>query len=142
MFPLTSVTWTADGNIGPCRFLTTVSGTTKFQKVVQASDSTKIIVGVSGRNVRYAPGSPGDDGFNVIAGEELNDARGPFQEATLKLGGTVNNQGQLLTTDASGQGIAADPTNGTVTWFGALALQQGVSGDFIPVFVLAPTPTC
>ena len=141
-FPLSAPRLVANGNVSPARFLTTVTGAGNAGLCVQASASTAIIVGVSGRNVRYAPGSPGDDGYNAIAGETLDGAATAGMEAELKIGGTVDNWGQLLTTDSSGLGIAGDPTDGTVKWFGALALGTGVSGDFINVWVLPPTPTC
>lgn len=52
--------------------------------------------------------------------------------ADLKLGGTVA-RGDLLTTDASGQGVTAAPAAGTNNRIVGVALISGVSGDIIPV---------
>lgn len=55
--------------------------------------------------------------------------------ADLKLGGTVA-RGDLLTSDASGQGVTAAPAAGSNNRVGAMALVSGVVGDIIPVKVL------
>lgn len=55
--------------------------------------------------------------------------------ADLKLGGTVA-RGDLLTSDASGQGVTAAPAAGSNNRVGAMALFSGVVGDIIPVKVL------
>jgi len=55
--------------------------------------------------------------------------------ADLKLGGTVA-RGDLLTSDATGQGITAAPGAGTNNRIGAMALISGVIGDIIPVKVI------
>ncbi len=52
--------------------------------------------------------------------------------ADLKLGGTVA-RGDLLTSDASGQGVTAAPAAGTNNRVVGVALVSGVSGDIIPV---------
>lgn len=54
--------------------------------------------------------------------------------ADLKLGGTVA-RGDLLTSDASGQGVTAAPAAGSNNRIIAMALISGVSGDIIPVKV-------
>ncbi len=54
--------------------------------------------------------------------------------ADLKLGGTVA-RGALVTSDASGQGVAAAPAAGTNNRIVGVALISGVSGDIIPVLV-------
>jgi uncharacterized protein DUF2190 len=54
--------------------------------------------------------------------------------ADLKLGGTVA-RGDLLTSDASGQGVTAAPAGGTNNRIVGMALVSGVSGDVIPVLV-------
>lgn len=58
--------------------------------------------------------------------------------ADLKLGGTVA-RGDLLTSDASGQGVTAAPAAGTNNRIGGMALISGVSGDIIPVKVMQGT---
>lgn len=58
--------------------------------------------------------------------------------ADLKLGGTVA-RGDLLTSDATGQGVVAAPAAGTNNRIGAMALISGVIGDIIPVKVIQGT---
>jgi hypothetical protein len=141
-FPMTQIPLTANGNIRPGRFLTTVSGNSNFLLVVEATASTQILLGISERYVRGpADGQGGSNELYIaITGDEV-PYRGPLQIAELLLGGTVSNMGVLLTSDGSGQGVATAPANGTTTYYGAIALQAGVSGDYIPVYVLPPTPT-
>jgi hypothetical protein len=54
--------------------------------------------------------------------------------ADLKLGGTVA-RGDLLTSDASGQGVTAAPSAGTNNRVIGMAVIAGVSGDVIPVLL-------
>lgn len=54
--------------------------------------------------------------------------------ADLKIGGTVA-RGDFLTTDSSGQGVAAAPSAGTNNQIIGKALVSGVSGDIIPVLI-------
>ena len=58
--------------------------------------------------------------------------------ADLKLGGTVA-RGDMLTSDASGQGVTAAPAAGTNNRIGAMALIAGVSGDIIPAMITLTT---
>src|SRR5687767_178384 len=52
--------------------------------------------------------------------------------ADLKIGGAVA-RGDLLTSDANGQGVAAAPAAGTNNRIIGVALISGVNGDIIPV---------
>lgn len=54
--------------------------------------------------------------------------------ADLKLGGTVA-RGDLITSDASGQGVTAAPSAGTNNRIVGMAIVSGVSGDVIPVLL-------
>lgn len=54
--------------------------------------------------------------------------------ADVKIGGTVA-RGDLITTNASGQGVAAAPAAGTNNRVIGVALISGVSGDIIPVML-------
>ncbi|MEY9110402.1 hypothetical protein ABH999_006598 [Bradyrhizobium yuanmingense] len=56
--------------------------------------------------------------------------------ADLKLGGVVA-RGDMITSDATGQGVAAAPAAGSNNRIIAMALISGVAGDIIPV-KLAP----
>lgn len=131
--------FTANGNVSPSRFLTPVAGTAK--RLVQASASTAPIYGVSGKNTRFPPGSPSDDGFHAIAGEQLT-VHGPGQICSLKLGSTaVTDLTVPLTTDGSGQGLPQAPANATTCYYGAIPLTLGAASDTIAVFVLPLTIT-
>lgn len=54
--------------------------------------------------------------------------------ADLKLGGTVA-RGDLVTSDASGQGVTAAPAAGSNNRIVGMAIISGVAGDIIPVKV-------
>lgn len=54
--------------------------------------------------------------------------------ADVKLGGTVA-RGDPITSDATGQGVAAAPAAGTNNRIVGYAVISGVSGDIIPVIV-------
>ncbi len=87
--------------------------------VVQASASTDLIVGISD-----APGG------GIASGKLVDTVMGGITD--LELGGTVT-RGALLTSDASGKGVAAAPGAGVNAFVAAQALVSGVSGDIIPV---------
>jgi len=54
--------------------------------------------------------------------------------ADLKLGGTVV-RGDFITSDATGQGVAAAPSTGVNNRIVGVALISGVSGDIVPVLI-------
>ncbi len=146
MFPLMAPLFTADGNIRPNRFLCgSGSGTTKFCKVIEAADSTAPLVGVSGDGVRgpqpagAATGSTNDTTYLAIAGDPV-PASTAGMEGNLLLAGTVSDWRIPLTATTGGAGIAVTPTSGTLAYYGAIALEPGVSGDVIKVWVLPPCP--
>jgi hypothetical protein len=58
--------------------------------------------------------------------------------ADLKLGGTVA-RGDMLTSDATGQGITATPAAGANVRIGAMAMISGVIGDVIPAKIVQST---
>lgn len=82
-----------------------------------------------------------DSVFGVVGG--IAPALGERCDVTLagiedvKLGGSVT-RGGPVTSDATGQGVAAAPGAGTNNRIVGFALQSGVSGDVIPV-QLAPS---
>lgn len=132
--------YTPGGNISPSRFLTV--HTTSPNVCLQASASTAIIIGISGKDTRYPPGSPADDGYHRTTADNDVTIHGPGQRCSLKLGVTaVTDLSVPLTSDASGQGIPQAPANATTCWYGALPLELGAAGDTIEVLVLPPTPT-
>ena len=137
-FPMTQIPLTANGNIRPGRFLTSVSGNANFLLVVEATASTQPLFGISERGTRGPAGV--DETYIAIATEPV-PYRGPLQVAEVILGGTVSNMGVLLTADSAGRAVATAPVDGTTTYYGAIALQAGLVNEYIPVYVLPPTPT-
>jgi hypothetical protein len=133
MFPATQPNLTAGGNILPNRFLSPNTGSGQARIAIQSSGSTALIFGVSEAYTRgYATL---DDTYVAISGEPI-PYRGPLQVAGLMLGGTVTDSSVPLTSDSLGRGVTSVPTAGTITYYGAIALDAGVSGDIIDVYVL------
>jgi hypothetical protein len=71
-------------------------------------------------------------GVNFASGDTVDVMHDGI--ADLQLGGTVT-RGDLLTSDASGQGITATGTAGTNYRTIGMAIVSGVSGDIIPVLL-------
>lgn len=128
---------TANGNISPRRFLTSVTGSGNANKVVQASAATAMIVGISANTTRFPPGSPADDGYCAVSGEPV-PYHGIGHICDLDIGGTVSNAGVFLSADSSGKGVSTALADGTEQFYGALALETGVDGDTIRVYVISP----
>ena|SRR5579859_2244988 len=123
-----SRSYIAGGNIAPSVFVTpdtTVPG----GQVVQAAATDKV-VGISQPGTRQAPLPGLDDGYCAIATQGLvvydeNDV------CWLQIGGTVT-VGDFLKPTTGGVGITTT-TDGD--FYGARALESGVSGDLINVEV-------
>lgn len=91
-----------------------------------------------------------DDDTMGVAAAATDPLAGVFQHATanagdevrvmldgvtkIKLGGTVT-RGQPLTSDASGQGVAAAPAAGSNVRIIGIAMASGVSGDIITMLI-------
>lgn len=120
----------SSGSIYPSRF---VAGVSSEPFTVEQATASKRIVGISEKGTYYAPGTAADDGYAGVDGKPLR-VHQQGEEALLKLGGTVNSF-DLLTSDASGQGVSANPTSTAKQFIGAVALQDGASGEFIRVRV-------
>lgn len=117
----------ASGNIYPSRF---VAGVSSEPFYVEQATASKRIIGISQRGTYYAPGTAADSGYAGVDGKVVTvHTEG---EALLKLGGTVA-AFDLLTADASGQGVAVAITATAHTYIGAIAKQDGASGEFIRV---------
>lgn len=133
MFPLARPNLTANGNVRPGRFITSVSGNGNFLLAVEATASTAPIFGVSARGTRGPAGV--DETYCAIAGESL-PYHGQGEIAELLLGASVTNMGVPLTTDNQGRGTPLAPTDGTTTYYGAIPLRPGLINEYIPVWVL------
>lgn len=129
--------WVAGGNITPSRF---VAQNTSYDSTVDnASSANQRCLGVSQTGTRKAPGTGADDGYAAIAGEPVQVYL-PGDIAPLQIGSGGVTRGQLIKTDASGNGVAAATTGQTLQWVHAQALESGASGEIINVLVLPPTP--
>ncbi len=90
--------------------------------VSPAAASTDLLIGVAN--------SLGLSAADQTAGATVDVVLGGIAE--VKLGGTVT-RGNYITSDASGQGVAAAPAAGVNASVIGMALKSGVSGDIIPV---------
>ena len=108
--------YTAGGAINPFRIVK--FGSNDFE-VVQGAAATDALVGVSTE-------------IDAASGERVDVVQAGI--ADVKLGGSVT-RGGLVTSDASGQGVAAAPAAGANNRVIGVALISGVSGDIIPVMI-------
>lgn len=113
--PLLDKEKVAEGAITEFRF---VKGGSSDDQVIQASASDDKVDGIAAHTAADAA--------------RVRITKVGIQE--LKLGGTVA-RGDLLTSDASGQGVVAAPGTGTNDRYGAVAQKAGVSGDVIPALL-------
>jgi hypothetical protein len=119
----------SSGSIYPSRL---VAGVSSEPFYVEQSTASKRHIGVSQKGTYYAPGTAADDGYAGVDGKPVK-VHQEGEEAILKLGGTVAAY-DLLTADASGQGVAITAST-ALQYVGAIALQDGSSGEFIRVRV-------
>lgn len=128
----------ANGNVSPRRFVVPVTGAGNGQRAIQATGSTRPYLGISGDFTRYPPGSPSDDGYCAVAGENLTYFA-PGQSCNLDIGATdITDCGTPLKSDANGKGTPMLTTGTTAEWVGALPWRTGVAEETIPVYVLSP----
>lgn len=110
--------------------------------------SVKCTAAIAGQGIIAKPGAD-DDTFS--AGAASTDCLvGVFQHATtsagdevrvmftgislVKAGGSIT-RGQPITSDASGQGVAASPAAGVNAYIIGMALASAASGDLFPVLL-------
>ncbi len=124
-----SRSYIAGGNIAPSVFVTPDTSVVGGQ-VLQATSGDKII-GISQPGTRQAPLPGLDDGYCAIATQGLvvYDIK---DVAWLQIGGTVT-FGDFLKPTTGGVGIS---TTSDGDYYGARALESGVSGDLIQVEVM------
>jgi hypothetical protein len=119
----------ASGNILPSRLVAGISSE-PFQ--IEQSTASKRHIGISQKGTFYPPGTAADDGYAIPDGK-TGRVHQNGEEALLKLGGTVA-AFDLLTADASGQGVAISAST-ALQYVGAIAMQDGSDGQFIRVKV-------
>ncbi len=120
----------------------------------QTTGIEKSVKGTAAVSTAYTIAKFGADGDSMSVSAAATDLHvGVFQHTTpnagdevrvmlqgitrIKLGGIVS-RGTALTSDASGQAIAAAPATGSNVRIIGIALASGVSGDIIPT-LLAPS---
>lgn len=122
MHALSTVTYTASGNISPARFVAQVSGS-DF-RVFQATGTSKPI-GISQYGTIYAPGTDADLGYAGVDGKQLL-IKNPGEDALLTIGGVVS-AGDFLVPDSSGRGVTASLTATGHQDIGAFALESSAT---------------
>ena len=110
-------TYTAEAAIEPYRIVK--FGAADYG-VIQGAAATDKLIGVTVPIISIASGESCDVILMGIA--------------EVKLGGTVT-RGDLITSDATGQGLTAAPAAGVNNRHIGIAQVSGVSGDIIPVLV-------
>jgi hypothetical protein len=131
----------SNGVIQPATFVKQDVGAGNNFMVIQAAAITDKIIGISQQGPYNPPGTiNASTAATTAAGQELI-VYGEGEETLLQIAATIAT-GTYLTSNASGQGIAVAFTLGANTlWAGAIALESGISGDWIRVLVaIRPLP--
>lgn len=122
----------ANGSIAPSRAVKYDTTAGAEGKVIQCGAGERAI-GISQPGVRRVPGFT-DDGYAAIAGETLRVYRPGEINVPAELGGTVA-VGDYLKSDTDGKLVTAGSDQDDYI---AIAEQDGVSGEIIPVEVRGP----
>ena len=121
----------ANGDIRPARFVE-LQNDSGQAKAIEAN-ANEIVIGISQDGTNTAP-IPGITSSNAAESGQTLRVHIEGEETLLELGGTVA-AAAYIKSEADGKGVAA-LTTGTVTQeIGAVALESGVSGEFIRVKV-------
>lgn len=123
----------AGGNVNPSRFVNLNS--TADHTVTQAGDNV-FVFGIAHEGTKDVP-IPGASTLAAEAGDPIKIYGEGEGDVLLELGGTVS-PGNRLKSDANGKGVAIALTGVSSTdvqHYGAIALEDGVFGDKIRVFV-------
>jgi len=130
--PATPPRLVAGGNVYPARFLK--MSTVADDRCLQA-DANAQLIGISYPEGKYSPLSDlVTTNYHAVAGDSVG-LYGDGEQCLLELGGTVTRGGRIKA-DADGKGVAVATTGTTLQQYGAIALESGVSGDKIRVYVL------
>ena len=114
------------------------SGTTT-NVCAAASGATSRIVGVTPPATKFPTGSREDaSGYAFEAGDPVSYYGLPFTICKVELGGTITNLLTQLTATTAGKAVeltVGTGTAGVINWQLGYALQAGVSGDLIDVWL-------
>jgi hypothetical protein len=119
----------ANGDIRPARFVE-LQRAAPIAKAIEANANERII-GISMNATNKAPIPDISSTLAASAGQSLR-LYIEGEECLLELGGTVN-AASFIKSDADGKGVAALTTGTVLQEIGAVALEDGVSGEFIRV---------
>jgi hypothetical protein len=124
----------ANGNILPTSFVK-IDPTTNFG-VIQATAITDAVIGVAQQGTYFPPGSQNADGLGAHQNQVI-EIYGVGEESLLSITSTVT-AGDYLKAGVNGVGVTLVKTfSGTTpAYTGAVALESGVTGDWIRVLVL------
>ncbi len=118
------------GDVRPSRF---IKVSTAADYTCLEADANEAVIGISTNATRDAP-IPNADTDAAEAGDDLHYH--PIGSVCqLELAGTVT-RGDEIKSDADGKGVVRATTGTTLQNFGAIALESGVSGEFIQVLVV------
>ena len=121
----------ANGDIRPARFIE-LQAAGGVAKAIEANANERVIgISVNATNKAPIPGIT-----STLAAEAGQSVRLHVEgeESLLELGGTVY-AASMLKSDGDGKGVVALTTGATLQEIGAVALEDGVAGDFIHVKV-------
>jgi hypothetical protein len=121
----------AGGNINPASFVKI--STAADNTALQAAAATDLLIGVAQEGTHDAPGLTGSSAYAATAGKPIQ-IYGVGDTCLLVLGTGGCTAGQFLTSDASGNGVAAASTN----IVGAMSLEAGVAAAKVRVVVTQP----
>ncbi len=124
----------AYGNINTCRFLEGDVTSLHNYGVLEASDATDKIVGISQEGAHDPPGVSGSTAYAAVAGQTLQ----VFQdgdECLLQIGAGGCTQWDWLLPTTGGKGIPYTAATGTIQVIGAQALEAGLEDEKVRVRV-------
>ena len=130
-----AVSFLANGNIAPCRFVRAdpTAGAANDEQVIQAGAASDRPVGISAEWMRDPPGLVGsNNAIHAQAGDQCQVYQ-LGDDCLLETGGVVNHQ-DLLTSDSQGRGVIA----GTGDVVGARALQSAAGAGIKIRVVVEP----
>lgn len=125
----------AGGAIRPSRF---VKFSASADRTILEADANERTIAIATDAERDAP-QTGSSTEAAAAGEPCH-VNMPGVVCKLKLGSGGTTRGNMLKSDADGQGVDAATSGTTLQWVGAIALESGSEGELIDVLVIQPMP--
>lgn len=123
----------AGGTIQPSRIVKIDTGANNNFTVLQNAAATTLGVGISQQGSRDAPGLTGSATDAARAGQHIH-IYGPGEQCLLMIGTGGVTQGDLIESDASGQGVTIGAGLGDHYYIG-WALESALAGELARVYV-------